>query len=81
LPLAEMDERHDTSSGAVIKKLCERAYCIFNEDDYKVITNISVSHLYNLRHSTSYQKQRKSFDKTRSRQIAIDERRKQILRL
>ncbi len=74
--LAEMDERYDTPSGAVIKKLCERAYCLFNEDDYKVIATISVSHLYNLRHSASYQKQRRSFDKTRSRQIAIGERRK-----
>ena len=27
--LAKMDERYDTPSGAVIKKLCERAYCIF----------------------------------------------------
>ena len=57
--LAEMDERYDTPSGAVIKKLCERAYCIFNEDDYQNIANISVSHLYNLRHSAGYQKQRR----------------------
>jgi len=74
--LAEMDERYDTPSGAVVKKLCERAYCIFNEDDYKNIANISVSHLYNLRHSADYQKQRRSFDKPKSRQIAIGERRK-----
>ncbi|WP_428355179.1 hypothetical protein [Methyloprofundus sp.] len=74
--LAEMDERYDTPSGAVIKKLCERAYCIFNEDDYQNIANISVSHLYNLRHSAGYQKQRRTFDKTKSRKVAIGERRK-----
>ena len=74
--LAEMDERYDTPSGAVIKKLCERAYCIFNEDDYKNMANISVSHLYNLPHSTSYKKQRRTIDKTKSRQIVIGERHK-----
>ena len=74
--LAKRDERYDTPSGAVIKKLCERAYCIFNDDDYKNIANISVSHFYNLRHSAGYQKQRRRFDKTKSRQVAIGGRRK-----
>ncbi len=74
--LAEMDERYDTPSGAVIKKLCERACTVFDKTDYENIATISVSHLYNLRGSSGYQKQRRSFDKTRSRQIAIGERRK-----
>ena len=43
--LAGMDERYNTPSGAVIKKLCERAYSIFDETEYKNIANISVSHL------------------------------------
>jgi len=74
--LAEMDERHDTPSGAVIKKLCERAYSVFNETEYKNIATISVSHLYNLRASSDYQKQRRTFEKTRSRKVSIGERRK-----
>ncbi len=37
---------------------------------------LSVSHLYNLRTSTTYQRQRTNFEKTKSRQIAIGERRK-----
>ena len=74
--LAEMDERHNTPSGAVIKKLCERAYSVFNETEYENIASISVSHLYNLRGSNGYQKQRRTFDKTQSRQVAIGERRK-----
>ena len=74
--LAKMDERYDTPSGAVIKKLCERAYGIFSQQDYKNIANISVSHLYNLRASKSYQKQRRHFTKTKSRTIKIGERRK-----
>ena len=74
--LADMDERYNTPSGAVIKKLCERAYSIFDETEYKNIANISVSHLYNLRGSTGYQKQRRNFEKTKSRQVAIGDRRK-----
>jgi len=74
--LAEMDERYATPSGAVVKKLCERAYSIFDEVQYKNIANISVSHLYNLRGSTGYQNQRRYFEKTKSKKVAIGDRRK-----
>ncbi len=73
--LAKMDERYDTPSGAVIKKLCERAFSVFDETEYENIAHISVSHLYNIRGSTGYQKQRRTFEKTKSRQVAIGERR------
>jgi hypothetical protein len=58
-------------SGGVVKKLCERAYSIFDEVQYKNIANISVSHLYNLRGSTGYQNQRRHFEKTKSKKVAI----------
>lgn len=67
--LAEMGERYDTPSGGVVKKLCERAYSIFDEVQYKNIANISVSHLYNLRGSTGYQNQRRHFEKTKSKMV------------
>ena len=38
--LAKMDERYDTPSGAVIKKLCERAFSVFDETEYENIANI-----------------------------------------
>jgi len=38
--LAKMDERYDTPSGVVIKKLCERAHSVFNDTDYENIANI-----------------------------------------
>tara|TARA_R110001583_G_scaffold27381_3_gene97948 strand:+ start:187 stop:1494 length:1308 start_codon:yes stop_codon:yes gene_type:complete len=74
--LAEMDTRHDDICGHAIKKLIERAYNIFGQQEYHTLTNISVSHLYNLRNSQEYQKQRKNFTKTQPRQIAIGKRRK-----
>ena len=70
-----MDERYDTPSGAVIKKFCERACTLFGQTEYQNIAQISVSHLYNLRASKGYQKQRRTFEKTKSRNVSIGERR------
>ncbi len=74
--LAAMDERHDTPCGPATKKLCERAYELYGEADYENLASISVSHLYNLRKSTPYIRQRHHVDKTRAKQSAIGERRK-----
>lgn len=74
--LAAMDERHDTPCGPAIKKLCERACQVFGEMDYATLAGISVSHLYNLRKSKSYLRQRHHYRKTRSKPSSIGERRK-----
>ena len=76
LLLAGMDERHETPCGQAIKKLCERAYQIFGDEDYEGLSNISISHLYNLRKSTTYTRQRRHFEKTKPRSSNIGERRK-----
>ncbi len=74
--LAVMDERHETPCGQAIKKLCERAHEVFDEEGYAVLSGISVSHLYNLRKSIPYTRQRRHFEKTQSRKSNIAERRK-----
>jgi len=74
--LAEMDERHNQPSGPVLKKLCERAYTRFNEQAYQRLSEISVSHLYNLRQSKTYQRQRCLLTKTRPKGVNIGTRRK-----
>lgn len=74
--LAKMDERHGQPSGAVLKKLCERAYQRFGQIEYQRLAGISVSHLYNLRVSKTYQRQRCTLTKTRPRGAAIGQRRK-----
>jgi transposase InsO family protein len=74
--LAAMDERHDTPSGPAIKKLCERASQLFGETAYTQLAAISISHLYNLRKSTGYLKQRRHVEKTRPTRSSIGERRK-----
>lgn len=74
--LAAMDERHDTPCGPAVKKLCERAYEVFGETGYERLASISVSHLYNLRKSLPYTRQRRHFTKTRPTRSAIGQRRK-----
>jgi len=74
--LAAMDERHDTPCGPAVKKLCERACEVFGQTEYTALASISVSHLYNLRKSTPYTRQRRHFEKTRLQPSKIGERRK-----
>lgn len=74
--LAAMDERHNTPNGLAVKKLCERACHVFGQEEYARLATISVSHLYNLRRSPGYRRQRTTLDKTRSRPSSIGERRK-----
>lgn len=74
--LAAMDERHGQPSGAVLKKLCERAFRQFGQAQYQRLAGISVSHLYNLRRSKTYQRRRCTLTKTRSRVASIGLRRK-----
>ena len=74
--LADMDKRHDTPCGPAIKKLCERACGVFGQTEYATLATISVSHLYNLRKSTTYTRLRRHFEKTRPKPSKIGERRK-----
>ncbi|MFT6904679.1 MAG: hypothetical protein ACJAS1_001333 [Oleiphilaceae bacterium] len=74
--LAQIDELHDTPCEHAVKKLCDRAYREFGGQDYSCLSELSVSHLYNLRATDRYKRQRHTFTKTKSRQVAIGERRK-----
>lgn len=74
--LAKLDELHGTLSGPATKKLCERAFNIFGQQEYERLANVSVSHIYNLRHSVSYTRQRWIHDVTKPKPSSIGERRK-----
>ena len=73
-----MVARYGTPSGAIVKKLCDRAFTLFSQDAYENLAKTSVSYLYNLRDSKAYQKQRRTFKKTQVRQASIGERRKPV---
>lgn len=74
--LAKMDTLHDTPSGPRLKKLCERAFEVYGQTEYQRLATISVAHLYRLRQSNPYRQQRRTFEKTRPKAVAIGVRRK-----
>jgi transposase InsO family protein len=75
LLLVGLDELHGTLSGPAAKKLCERAYHVFAEEEYARLAGISVSHLYNLRRSEPYLRTRRHFEETHPSGVRIGERR------
>lgn len=76
LLLAATDEAHGTLSGAATKKLFERALLVFGDTAYERLAKISVSHIYNLRGSTTYKRRRIVYKNTNPTSIKIGERRK-----
>lgn len=76
--LVQTDQHHDTPCAQAVKKLCERAHQVYGETEYQNLANISVSHIYNLRASEGYQKQRRFFEKTKPKKSTIGERRKPL---
>ena len=73
--LADMDALHGTVSGPATKKLMERALLLFGDARFERLAGISVSHLYNLRRGTSYQRTRRHWTKTRPTGVPIGQRR------
>jgi len=74
--LAEVDRLVDGTSGSTTKAFCQRAWEVFKDVRFKRLAGISVSHIYNLRKTKTYQRCRRKFDKTRPVRADIGERRK-----
>lgn len=74
--LAATDAAHEDLSGPALRRILCREFRVFGQQDYERLSEISVSHLYNLRHSQAYRNQRVRVQPTQSRRIAIGERRK-----
>jgi transposase InsO family protein len=73
--LVQLDRIHGQLSGPATRKLAERAFKVFGEAAFENLAGISVAHLYNLRASAGYKRQRGPIEPTRSTSIAIAERR------
>lgn len=74
--LATLDQRYDTPCGPVVKSLCEQACEIFGQMEYASLASISLSHMYNLRKSSIYARQRQYLENTRPERFSIVARRK-----
>ena len=62
--LVEMDKAHQDVCGPAIVHLLQRAYTVYGDTRYERLATLPSSHLYNLRKSAGYQRQRVSVSKT-----------------
>lgn len=62
--LVEMDKAHENACGPATVHLFKRAFNEYGDSRYERLTNLSSSHLYNLRKSAGYQTQRLRFTRT-----------------
>jgi transposase InsO family protein len=74
--LAGVDEAHGRLSGPATKKILEREWQVFSKPEFERLANISVSHLYNLRQTTTYRRRCLVMGKTTPVTVAIGERRR-----
>lgn len=68
--LHKVDSAHSLA-GPATKKIIQREYEVFGHEEYRKLANISVSHIYNLRHRLSYERHGSFFEKTRPSACAI----------
>lgn len=63
-------------SGIAVKHTCERMYRLYGDERYRRLSDISVSHLYNLRDTRQYQSHALTLGKTKSVSVPIGVREK-----
>ena len=78
--LIETDEAHGRVNGLAVKKTLLRQYKLFGKEEYKVISGISVSHIYNLRRNNKQYVSAVSINYTKTNPVStnIGERRKPL---
>lgn len=74
--LCKTDNAHGRLNGRTTKEILLREYQTFKKEAYKIISGISVAHIYNLRQTRFYGTHTLTFAKTQAVQRTIGERRK-----
>src|ERR1700674_461430 len=74
--LAGVDVAHGRLSGPATRKILEREWEVFHRPEFERLAGISVSHLYNLRRTTTYRRRSLVMCKTTPTGVAIGERRR-----
>ncbi|HWQ54039.1 MAG TPA: hypothetical protein VN442_10165 [Bryobacteraceae bacterium] len=74
--LIEVDRAHRRLSGLATRLILEREWQVFGNRPYARLAEISVAHIYNLRHSAGYRQRAEEFSKTMPTTIPIGERRR-----
>src|ERR1019366_2127190 len=74
--LAEVDTAHERLSGPATKCILKREHKEYGKAGFARLSEISVSHIYNLRASTKYRRVAANFEPTRPSPVSIGERRR-----
>jgi transposase InsO family protein len=74
--LIKTDNAHQRLAGPATKKILEREYRVFNKPNYRVISQISPAHIYNLRKTRQYQSHSLTISKTQASKVPIGKREK-----
>lgn len=74
--LAQTDKLHDYPNGAALKRILKRMATEYRVAEYGKIANISVSHIYVLRHTRDYRRLSLRYEKTKPTIVNIGERKK-----
>ena len=74
--LIKTDNAHKRLSGPATKKILQREYNIFSKTAYRNISQISSSHIYNLRETRQYKSHSLTVKKTNAVKVSIGERKK-----
>ena len=72
--LAQTDKLHHTLSGPATKKILEREWAVYGNEEFRNIAHISVAHLYNLRRHSLYRKTNTHYSRTTPHVVNIGER-------
>ena len=74
--LVAVDRAHQRLSGPATRRIIEREWQVFGKREYARLAEISVAHLYNLRHSAGYRQRAVEFSRTTPAGSSIGERRR-----
>lgn len=74
--LIAVDRAHQRLSGPATRRILEREWQVFSKREYAGLAEISVAHLYNLRHSAGYRQRAAEFSSTKPATSTIGERRR-----
>ncbi len=73
--LAAVDGAHEVLSGPATQKILQRDFYDYGDERYRRLAQVSVAHLYRLRQSKAYRRERMSYEGTRPSPVSIGERR------
>jgi len=74
--LAGVDEAHGRLSGPATQKILQREWEVFGKAEFARLAGLSVSHLYNLRQTTTYRRRYLVMGRTTPTTVPIGERRR-----